>query len=46
MKDLSENDRLDTRNRVETGMSKKNGTKDENMRPYGPDVSTLKAGSA
>lgn len=33
MKDLSEKDRLATRNRVETGMSKKNGTKEENISP-------------
>lgn len=31
-----------TRKRVDTGISKKNGTNDENMRPYGPGASMSK----
>lgn len=46
MKDLSEKRKLNTLNLVETGISKKNGTNDANMRPYGPDVIKLKLGSA
>ena len=46
MKDLSENLKLYTLKRVETGMSKKKGTNDANIRPYGPDVIRFLAGSA
>lgn len=46
MKDLSEKRTPNTRKRVETGMSKKNGTNDANIRPYGPEVTRFTAGSA
>lgn len=46
MKDLSEKWTRNTRKRVETGMSKKKGTNDANIRPYGPEVTRFLAGSA
>lgn len=46
MKDLSEKRTPNTRKRVETGISKKNGTNDANIRPYGPEVTRLTVGSA
>jgi hypothetical protein len=46
MNDLSHKRSPNMRNFVEMGMSKKKGTKDANMRPYGPDVNGLKDGSA
>ena len=39
MNDLSEKCRPNTLNLFETGMSKQKGTKEANMRAYGPDVS-------
>lgn len=39
MNDLSLKFRPNIRNRDVTGMSRKNGTKEANMRPYGPDAS-------
>lgn len=46
MNDLSEKRKLNTRNRVETGMSKKKGTNEANIRPYGPGVTRFAVGSA
>lgn len=38
MNDLSEKWEPKTRNRVDTGISKKNGTNEAKISPYGPDV--------
>lgn len=46
MNDLFEKKKLKTRNRVETGMSKKKGTNEANIRPYGPGVTRFAVGSA
>lgn len=46
MKDLSEKRTPNTWNLVETGMSKKKGTNEANIRPYGPDVIRFFSGSA
>ena len=45
MNDLSEKLKPNTRNRVETGMSKKNGRNEANIRPYGPGVTGFAVGS-
>ena len=38
MKDLSEKWKPNTRNRVDIGISKKNGTNEAKIKPYGPEV--------